>query len=565
MPASPRFKIPSPSRDLLIHIAISLALGLAWYLLLYGRFPLYLSHTGWIYNARGDMLQHQLGWEWFRQEAWRFPLGSIQAYGYPFGTSVAFMDSIPLLAIPFKLLSPWLEADFQYFGIWELSAMVGQILLGMLILNEFTRSYPAKIMGASLLVLSAPMIFRAFYHSSLSAHWLLLAAIWFIILEYRRRLWRGAWIMLFAVAMLIHVYFIPMLVPLWLIGLFFHYKDEKKRWPAVLEMMAVAAGVLGIGFSIGIFSLSYTSLQVSGFGFFSWNLNGFFNPFHFSSAFIKEMGTGTNGQFEGFSYLGLGGLLVFPAAVYLFMEKELSRRRLAFLLPFGLAAAGFMVFSLSNRAFLGDLPLWDLPLSDAVQGFCNLFRTSGRFILPVFYFVLVGSLIVLVRRLRHPAPVLLFAIALQLLDLQPLYAAKYQPEFSYYKSDLLMEFWEPAAKTNTHIVIIPAKKLTPEYEPVAIFAVHNRLTLNLGYFARSDAQAFQDYAQQTWADLKGNQTDARTIYILSDPEWIAFAKGNLTRNLYFCELDEFAILFSADNAVAQTDFNAPLYCSIPSR
>ncbi|HPH96973.1 MAG TPA: DUF6311 domain-containing protein [Anaerolineaceae bacterium] len=565
MPASPRFQISPRIRHAAVLLALSLVLGLAWYLLLYGRYPLYPSHVNWLYNARGDVLQHQLGWEWFRQEPWRFPLGSIQAYGYPFGTSVAFMDAIPLLAIPFKLLSPWLEPNFQYYGFWELASLIGQVLFGLLILSEFTRSWAVKILGASLLAISAPMIFRAFYHSSLSAQWLLLAGIWFALLEYRGRLWRGAWILLFALAMLIHVYFIPMLAPLWLIGLFFHYKKEKRRWPLLLELLAAAAVVLGIGYSLGIFSLSYQSLQGSGFGFFSWNLDGFFNPFHFASAFVQGLGTGTDGQFEGFSYLGLGGFLILPPAIYLFFEKEVSRRRLGFLWPFGLAALGLMLFALSNRAFLGNFPLWDLELPDALLGFCNLFRTSGRFILPVFYFIMVGGLAVLARNLRHPAPVLLAAVLLQLVDLRPLYTAKTPTGFTRYESGLLMEFWEPAAQTNAHIVIIPAKKLTSEYEPLAIFAAHNRLTLNLGYFARSDVQAFQSYAQETWAQLKAGQADDRTIYVLSDPEWIAFAKSNLTRSLYFCELDEFAILFSADNAVAQTDFNAPLYCSIPSR
>jgi hypothetical protein len=44
------------------------------------------------------------------------------------------MDSIPLLAIPLKLISHLYKQNHQYFGVWELSAVIGQMLAGMLIL-----------------------------------------------------------------------------------------------------------------------------------------------------------------------------------------------------------------------------------------------------------------------------------------------------------------------------------------------------------------------------------------------------------------------------------------------
>ncbi len=227
--------------------------------MLYGPYHLYFTHVNWIYNAGGDVLQHQLGWEWFRQEPWQFPLGKITAYGFPIGTSVTFMDSIPLLAIPFKLLSPWFKANHQYFGVWELSSVIGQMLVGLLILHEYTRSYLLKILGASLLVLSPVMIFRAFYHSSLSAHWILLLAIWFIIRQYRGKLWRGAWICLFAVATLVNIYYIPMLVPLWLIGMYFRYKQEQMSSKLMLNILAdcvaIVLAVILVGYGIGLFSL----------------------------------------------------------------------------------------------------------------------------------------------------------------------------------------------------------------------------------------------------------------------------------------------------------------------
>jgi hypothetical protein len=563
----PRLRISSPFQLFLVDVFLALLFGAFWYWLLYGPFHLYFTHVNWIYKAGGDVLQHQLGWEWFRQELWKFPLGKITAYGYPFGTSVTFMDSIPLLAIPLKLLSPLFKPNNQYFGIWELSCIVGQMLAGLLILNEFTRSYAVKILGASLIVLSPVMIFRAFYHSSLSAHWILLLAIWFILLEYRHKLWRGAWICLFTVAVLINIYYIPMLVPLWLISMYFRFIRDKNSLTLLyilIDGVAICLVVFLVGYSTGLFSLSYQSLSVDGYGAFSWNLNGFINPYEYSSIFIRGRDTGVDTQFEGFSYLGLGNLVIIPAAVYLFLEKDNLRRRLPFLAPFGVAALVYILYALSNRAFVDKLPLWDIQLPSSILMFLNLFRASGRFIWPVFYFLVLFGIIVIIRNVRFPVLILLVVVLLQFIDIQPLYQPKKLTGISVFQSPLQSEFWNSAALTNKHVVIIPAKKLRPPYEPFAIYAVRNHLTLNLGYFARSDTLAFKEYSEKVWEDLQANRPDAQTIYILTDPEYITVAKENLADDMFICEIDSFTVLFSAENELAQAISEFSPYCSVPS-
>ena len=332
MPASlPRKLSPGFSR-FLAALAVSVLFGLAWFLLLHGRYPLYFSHVDWIYSFGSDTLQHHLGWEWFRQDPWRFPLGSIQSYGYPSGTFLSYLDSIPLFAIPFKLLSPLLGARFQYLGLWELTSVIMQFLAGMLILGEFTRSYPLRILGASLLVLSPPMILRTFHHNSLTAQWILLAGIWFILLEYRQRLWRWAWPALFAVAMLVHLYFAAMLLPLWGVGLYFRYSRGRLNWRLGVDILVVTGVLLLTGYSIGLFSLNTGDLVKFGFGLYSWNLNGLVNPLQYSSI-LSEMAVVSDRQHEGFSYLGLGNLLILPTAVFLFLQNDWSRRKLYFFLP----------------------------------------------------------------------------------------------------------------------------------------------------------------------------------------------------------------------------------------
>lgn len=551
-------RLPSWARCL----ALSLPLGLTWYLLLYGRYPLYVSHVGWIYTAGGDMLMHQFGWEWWRNEPWRWPLGQIERYGYPFGTSVAFLDAIPLVAIPLRLLSPWLEQPFQYFGLWELVSLIGQVWVSLLLLRQWTRSPWLQALGASLLVLSPPLLFRAFYHSSLSAQWIVLLGIWFVLLEWRGRLWRWAWPLLFLTAVWIHAYFIPILMPLWLVGLFLRASAlQLRRWTLLLDGAVVLLVLAGGGAVIGLFGLGLSNSADMGFGVFSWNLNGFFNPLHFASAYLKELPKGSGGQYEGLSYLGLGNLLILPVALYLFLERREWRGRLRLLLGLGAAALVLMLFALSHEAYWGEQLLWKVNLPQTVLQLFGLFRASGRFIWPVFYLLVLFGLGMVLRQLRHPEWVLVVALLVQWADLQPLREMHHQTGFVTYQSPLQSPFWTQAAQTNHHLVIIPARRLKQPQEPLAIYAQQNGLTLNLGYFTRNDAQAFANYATQTWQDLQTGQADAHTLYVLTDEEWAVAAP----QDLYRCQVDGFAVVFSAQNplAAALTPETAAL-CRSPS-
>ncbi len=169
----------------------------------------------------------------------------------------------------------------------------------------------------------------------------------------------------------------------------------------------------------------------------------------------------------------------------------------------------------------------------------------------------------LVRHIRYPLPVLALVILLQFSDLQPLIQTKHQAGFASYQSPLQADFWQVAAETNQHLVIVPARKLFHEYEPFAIYAVHHHLTLNLGFFARSDTEAFASYALQVWDDLQANRSDAQTIYILTDEEWIALARDELAEELLVCEVDGFTVLLSRENGLAGSGFDLSADCMIP--
>ena len=51
-----------------------------------------------------DVTSDVVTWKFFKNDVWRFPLGSNPHYGLDIGSGIAFTGSIPILAIIFKLI-----------------------------------------------------------------------------------------------------------------------------------------------------------------------------------------------------------------------------------------------------------------------------------------------------------------------------------------------------------------------------------------------------------------------------------------------------------------------------
>ena len=76
-------------------------LGAAVFLLVYGLPPLNVANDAFCRGGyiEKDIQQHYAGWLFYRSSALGWPLGVTQAVNAPQGVSVAYTDSIPLLAV----------------------------------------------------------------------------------------------------------------------------------------------------------------------------------------------------------------------------------------------------------------------------------------------------------------------------------------------------------------------------------------------------------------------------------------------------------------------------------
>lgn len=59
---------------------------------------------------------------------------------YPDQISIIFTDSIPCFAVIFKILSPVLPENFQYFGLWGMMCFILQGIIAARILKSYSDS-----------------------------------------------------------------------------------------------------------------------------------------------------------------------------------------------------------------------------------------------------------------------------------------------------------------------------------------------------------------------------------------------------------------------------------------
>src|SRR5208337_1977267 len=83
-----------------------------------------------------------------------------------------------LVWLPFKLLSPILPVDFQYFGWWFLACNCLQAYFGYRLMRLITSNIFEQLLGVGFFLLSTPQLVRILTGSDfVYAHWLILASL----------------------------------------------------------------------------------------------------------------------------------------------------------------------------------------------------------------------------------------------------------------------------------------------------------------------------------------------------------------------------------------------------
>lgn len=468
------------------------------FVLIYGFRVLNPVYTDWLMKG-GDLTQHYLGWMAYRNGPWTFPIGMTNTLAYPTETSLIFTDSIPCFAVFFKLIAFMLPENFQYFGLWGLMCFVLQGVFAAKIFRGYTQE-PLAVILASLLLLFVPaMIFRMYVHTSLGGHWLLLMGMDQFLDKKKKN--QHLMIGLMAVlAASTHIYFV-LLCGMILAAICLRELLEKRVLRGVLLLVIyLGATSLTVAF-LGGFA-EHAAQDNGGLGYFSTNLNTFFNSLGWS-AFLPQLPLYTDGQGEGFAYLGAGCLLLMVLATCLFLFQKGKARALKNnrndLIGLSVLFSLALFLSLSHIASFGGRRLYEIPIGGFVAELWSTFRATGRIVwVCVYVLVLLAGIVVLKKAGKRLGLILLcVCLSLQVYDLHGVLKDKNE-EFtteacynSIWQDDA---FWDAVAENATirHIVYMCPMEQEPLFS-IAQWALSHGKTVSNFYFARVvvDAAAAQ--------------------------------------------------------------------------
>jgi hypothetical protein len=493
------------------------------------------ANVDWL--TRGDAAQHQLGWEFYAREP-RSLSPRVASWPHPAGTTVGLTDSIPLVAVPLRLLAGARAAPFQYFGLWAAGCVAALGAVGAVALRRLGLPPAAAAFGGALVGFD-PVLWQRLErgHFSLCAQALLLAAMvaWMRAREGGppRTLWPFGALAVAAAA--IHPYLALLVFALWAGALAFETRrvgfEAWTRHAPVGAAALCAAGLVAVGSG---FVTPGATLAAGGFGSYRADLAALLNPAD-RSRFLPPLFGGPT-LAEGFAYLGAGALGLGAIAVGVALRER--RRRAApepappppepstlALREIGWTAAVLAALAALPAVSAFGLELFDLGNPpDRIEELLGVFRANGRLAWPLRLFVLLAIARGLRPLARRPARLaLVFAVAAAVQALEP---PTSDPSHRRAPVDsATLEAIRTFGAGARHLALVPpmladgggalcgGRERIVSWERPGAIAARLGWTYDSGLFARLDRAAARATCRGT--ELRGAPARADTVYAVA--------------------------------------------------
>ena len=539
-------------------IIIGIIIGVIAFLSIYGFSTLNVTYDGWIKDgyAEPDIPQHYAGWVNFRASEWKWPLGMSENLNYPTGTIISFTDSIPLVSIFFKMLNEVLPQTFQFFGIYVLLCFILQGIASAKLIKLITQNRIYIILGTILFVYSPIMIERAFRHTALASHWLILFSLYLYFTASRENFKKLKWhfLTLNICAITIHPYFLPMTMAIMVATLLKHFFTVKKEWLKILGFFVVnIVATLIVGYSIG--ALGQSNLSGNGYGYYNMNLNAVINPYSCGklkwSTFLpvrKQI----LGNYDGFNYLGLGILISGILCILhfaLFAKNRKATIKNIIKKHWTLIGILFclVIFAISNVVTFEDKNILTISLPKKIVELCGIFRASSRMFYPMFYIIFLTNIVYIWKKIKFKekdiVPILILGLIamIQLVDIYP--AISYKHKYFEIEKEKNNEFnlsgisWEKIEDEKIEMVYIIGGN---DYKNLSIELGKMGVKSNL----RVDNRIMKKYkdGKEIFKRLEQGGDIKNTIFLIADINILKNIADRLNENMDIIYKDKYSIV-----------------------
>ena len=501
-------------------------------------------NQNWLLN--GDLAQYQIGWKFFRDDIWRFPIGLNPNFGISDGSSIIYSDSIPIFAIIFKIFRYFLPENFQYFSIWIYLSLYLQGYFSYRILNYYTNNKLFWIIASLFFIFSTILIYRSGIHLSLTAHWLILAYYYIQTSSSSKNKNIKKHLLIYFSA-LVHFYFTITLIIIFFLEKIINFK--KNIFKELFGFSFLLIMLFFLMYVIGYFTIDLDDGLGYGYGIYNFNLNSFFNPSgvnhinEFSwSNFIPKLEL-QNSEMEGFSYLGISGIVFFILYLinyYKYKFKIVFLRKESIFIFLVL-----LLIATSNNINFGSYNLFDLQLNKYIYAFFSSVRASGRLIWPIYYLIFITGIIFTFHLFKNNRPTIIISILLivQLIDIYPgiknfMFGSQYQNQN------------EVSLKLNSKLKGLSNQfaelRLLEPKNNSDIYYMLNEHILNesykrtdVSYLARVNREEIEQKKYQIISELnnKSSKLFNKKLFVSDNINYIKNIYYLFNNNLYYYKLD----------------------------
>jgi hypothetical protein len=535
----------------------------------YGLACLQPSNINWLMTVRHDWGTHYLGWAFYKNEPWHFPFGKVTGYNYPVGTNVGFTDSIPLLAIFFKLFSPLLSSDFQYFGIWLFLCHLLTAYFTILLFRLFKVNWLVTLAAVIFIAFNPVLVYRGM-HPALCGQWLLIASIYVYFLIPQQtstnKILRYQFILLMLSA-LINPYLCWMVLGFTLatpVKLCFIDKViEKRKFFSYLAISIFATGLLW--YLVGFIDFSQKEdLGISGaYGLYSMNLNSLFNSGGYS-LLMPQLKQVSWHQYEGYMYLGLGMMILIAGLIFYYsfilMRSGISKKKTntaaryknADIVPLIFVAIGYAILSIALVFTFNDKVLFRIPAPSFFIRLEEIFRACARFFWVPYYLILLFTIIGISKIRVRPLITSVFivlALVIQLYDIRLLLTSK-NMSYGTYTPPMDNSDWISLMSQFDEILFFPAfdtpKIRSMAYQDFSYLALKAGKPVNLAYVARGDTRAMQLFTDSLTGVVQSGRLSRKALYITDAAHLVYFSKAYEMNTIRLNSLDDCYFIFSKE-------------------
>ena len=225
---------------------------------------------------------------------------------------------------------------------------------------------------------------------------------------------------------------------------------------------------------------------------------------------------------EGFSYLGLGNLLLCMLATVTFFAKGLRVSSLSGHRYLVILTILMLIFAVSNNVGFGPYN-FHFPLPERISAIASIFRASGRFAWVALYLlVLMGALIIAKSYTpKVAAAILLLCAALQIIDTSAGWLGV-RNRLSVVRSEntnaLSSSLWQSIGNQYTQLREFPLHVGAGQahWEKLGFYAASHGMSTSVAFLSRSSPQKTIDANQKLAMSIATGDYGEESVYIIGD-------------------------------------------------